>query len=160
MIEELAVIVVSDENGIWVEPKRQSVCGQCSVKKGCGTAVLETILGKKPTQIEVISDIPVLPGDQVIIGMEEQALVHGTFLVYALPLILMILGAALGQTLGGHVALFNQLFDQEMMSIIFAFLGFTCGYFMARHRINSSLRYNELLPVVLRQSHSLAVTIS
>jgi sigma-E factor negative regulatory protein RseC len=151
VIEELAVIVASDVDGIWVEPKRKSVCGQCAVKKGCGTGVLETILGKKPTQIEVVSQIPVLPGDQVVIGMKEQALLHGTFLVYALPLILMILGGICGQILGDRIALFNQLFNQEIMSIIFALLGFMCGYAMARHRINFRMKYNELMPVVLRQ---------
>lgn len=104
MIEEAAVVTAVDADGIWVEKDRSSTCGGCSANKVCGIAALSRALGRKRLRAIVFSDQAVSVGDQVVVGLEEAALLRGSMLIYGLPLLLLIAGALLGQLAGGHDA--------------------------------------------------------
>lgn len=93
MIEEQASVVSVQGDQIWVETKRKSVCGTCSARKGCGTASLEQLFGRRRTQMMVSTSLPVKTGDEVILGIEESTLLRGSLLLYGLPLLLLIAGA-------------------------------------------------------------------
>jgi len=97
MVEEQGVVVAVEGNAAWVETQRKAVCDSCSVNKGCGTAVLSKALGNKRSRIKVLhdGDPPLRVGDDVVIGLQEQALLRGSLIVYGLPLLLMM-AAALG----------------------------------------------------------------
>ncbi|MCG5512642.1 SoxR reducing system RseC family protein [Ectothiorhodospira shaposhnikovii] len=104
MIEETARVIAVDEAGFaWVETERKTACGTCSVQKGCGTSVIAKLFGQRRTQVRVIDPVGVSLGEEVIIGLDESALVRGSLAVYILPLLCMLVFAALGQWLwGGH----------------------------------------------------------
>ncbi|SEP99762.1 sigma-E factor negative regulatory protein RseC [Ectothiorhodospira magna] len=100
MIEETARVIAVDEPGFaWVETERKTACGTCSVNKGCGTSVIAKLFGQRRTQVRVIDPVGVTLGDEVIIGLEESALVRGSLAIYILPLVCLLIGAALGQWL-------------------------------------------------------------
>lgn len=103
MLTESAKVIAIDEDGLWVETLKQSACGACSAKSGCGQQLLATymrdmscikarFLGGRTQQIWKL-------GDDVEIGVEENALVVNALLVYLLPLISLLVFAALAQTL-------------------------------------------------------------
>ncbi|MBK1673129.1 Fis family transcriptional regulator [Ectothiorhodospira shaposhnikovii] len=104
MIEENARVIAVDEVGFaWVETLRKTACGTCSVQKGCGTSVIAKLFGQRRTQVRVIDPVGVSLGDEVIIGLEESALVRGSLAIYILPLLGMLVFAAFGQWLwSGH----------------------------------------------------------
>ena len=97
MIEELAVVVDAGDGYAWVETQRRSACGACSASDGCGTATLAKIWGERRMRVRAISTWPLRPGDAVIVGLAEGALLRGSLLVYLLPLALLLAGALLGQ---------------------------------------------------------------
>jgi len=97
MIEERAVVVANDGSHVWVEAQRQSTCGQCAVNKGCGTAVLNGVLGVRRTRVRAKSEILDLePGEIVIVGMQDAALLESAAAFFGVPIILMLLTAILG----------------------------------------------------------------
>jgi sigma-E factor negative regulatory protein RseC len=87
MIEENGQVVkVEDDGMVWVETRRQSTCGACADRQGCGTSVLASVLGQRQAPVRVINSIGAVAGDQVVIGVPESGLLRGSLAVYAVPL--------------------------------------------------------------------------
>ena len=145
MIEETANVVRAEQDDVWVEVQRQSACGQCAANKGCGTAVLQQVMGNKRTQVRVLSDIPVNVGDAVIVGMEEAAFLKGSFAIYLVPLILMFIFGVLGETLAQQLAISAA----NATSIVFAGVGFAVGFFWLRWFNRNISRNKNYQPVIL-----------
>jgi len=149
MIEEHAQVVALNAEGIWVETQRRTACGQCSANKGCGTATLAKVLGNKRSRVRALNPkaTSVVVGDEVIIGIDEQALVRGSLAVYTVPLLSLFVFGLLGQLLGTQL-LFG---DSEWLSIAFSIFGLVLGFAWVRRftrHIASDERYQ---PVLLRQ---------
>jgi sigma-E factor negative regulatory protein RseC len=153
MIEETAQVVRVDGADVWVETRRRSTCSGCAAEKGCGTAALSKVLGNRRTLVRVLADMPLRVGDQVVIGIAEQALVRGSLAVYAVPLLLLLLGAVIGDMGAGR-----GLWDNgEAGSLVLGLGGLAAGLLWLKRftrRIQNDAHYQ---PVVLRRGAAVAV---
>lgn len=96
MKEHAHVVAVAD--GVaWVEKVRQTQCGGCSLRNGCGSAVLAKVLGSRRNRIKVIDPLSVRVGDMVAIQLDESALLRVSFAVYMMPLFSLFVGATVGK---------------------------------------------------------------
>lgn len=146
MIEEKATVVDVEGQFAWVETQRQSTCSACSANKGCGTATLSKVLGQKRTRVRVLNDLGARPGDNVIVGLQEGALLRGSLAIYALPLLMLFGGALFGAVLAEGFG-FEYT---EGKRIVFAFAGLAAGFYAVKrfsNRVSSDERYQA---VVLR----------
>lgn len=146
MIEEQALVVALDGDEIWVETQRRSACGQCTASKGCGTAVLGKVLGIKRNRVRVLNpqETKVSVGDEIIIGIEEQALVRGSLAIYIAPLVAMFLSGMLGEVVASQMNVLNS----EFLVIIFSLSGLLLGFVWVKwfsREISSDLRYQPVL---------------
>jgi len=93
-----------DEDGLWVETHKQSACAKCSAQKGCGQSLLAKSTMPNMTCVKALFDGPSPRiwkiGDSVVIGVNEMTFLKATLISYLLPLLLMVLGALLGNQLG------------------------------------------------------------
>ena len=142
MIEESARVISIEDEHIWVETQRKSVCGSCSAQKGCGTASLEKVLGKRRTQVMVLSQIAVNPGDDVMIGIQESALLRGSFVLYGIPLLLMLLGAVIAEAM--------ILSRTELPVVMGALSGLLAGLFYVALFSRKTQLDPRYQPVILR----------
>lgn len=142
MIEESARVISVEDGLIWVETQRKSVCGSCSAQKGCGTASLEKVLGRRRTQVMVLSQIAVSPGDEVMIGVQESALLRGSFALYGIPLLLMLLGAVIAEAV-----VLSQTELPVVMGALFGLLGGLLYVALFSRKAHLDPRYQ---PVILR----------
>lgn len=103
MIEQNA-IVVSNEAGIAeVEIIRQSSCSACSAQSGCGVSLLDRVLGRRPQRLVLTNAIDVRPGEEVVVGIPEGALLKAAVAAYLVPLLGLLAGAIVGkELLGGN----------------------------------------------------------
>jgi sigma-E factor negative regulatory protein RseC len=147
MIEESGQVVRVEDGDVWVETRRRSTCSGCAAEQGCGTATLAKVLGQRRTLVRVIARMPLQVGDQVVIGIAEQALVRGSLAVYTVPLLLLLLGAVLGEVGAG-----NGLWDNaELGSLVLGLGGLAAGLLWLKQftrRIRNDRNYQ---PVVLRR---------
>jgi sigma-E factor negative regulatory protein RseC len=152
MIEEQAIVVEAGEGYAWVETQRRSSCSACATSEGCGAAVLAKAWGDRRMRVRAISNLPLQPGDSVVVGLAEGALLSGSLLVYLLPLLLLLAGAILGQ------AVFAGAGDEPVMLSGAAGLGL--GFLIAR--IGSQWWQNDIRfqPVVLRRVAVAAIATS
>lgn len=100
-VRERATVVRVDGDRAWIVAQRQSTCGSCQAKNGCGTAVLSSVLGRRQPEIEVDNFLQAKAGDQVSVDMPADWLLQGAALLYLLPLVTTLLAAVLVSFLGG-----------------------------------------------------------
>lgn len=149
MIEEQGRIVAVEEGFAWVETQRKSACGACSANKGCGTGVISKVVGQRVNRVRAINEINANVGDEIIIGLHDEALVRGSLAVYAAPLLAMLLMALLGDLAGREL---NN--SGEGLTVIFGLAGLGLGFLWVRNfsrRIADDVRYQ---PVILRRCES------
>lgn len=105
MIEESATVVAVEGPFAWVERGRESACGSCSLKGGCGTSVLARVVGNRRARVRAENGIAARVGDRVVVGLVESALVEGSVLMYLVPMLALLAGGAFGEFLAqrlGH----------------------------------------------------------
>ena len=159
MIEERARVVAIENKSVWVEAQRESSCSRCAANKGCGNAVLQKVMGNKRNILSVPNDMPVNIGDEVIIGIDENALVTSSLAVYAVPLLAILLFAALGETFASEVMSITQLaINKDIMSIVGAIVGMLVSIAGLRWYGSLSRNKSKYQPIMLR--HAADVTHS
>lgn len=149
MIEERAIVVEIGHGHAWLEIQRQSACGGCHASDGCGTAALAKIWNGKRMRIRALADLPLRPGDEVVVGMADGVLLRGALLAYLLPLALLFAGAILGETAFASAG--------EELVVLSGVLGLGLGFLAVRvlsWRFRSDARYQ---PVVLRRTTATTV---
>lgn len=143
MIEEQAMVVEVGDGYAWVEAQRRSACSACSSSEGCSTATLAKAWSHRSMRVRAIAHLPLQPGDHVVVGLAEGALLSGSLLVYLLPLVTLLTGAILGQSV------FAGAGDEPVM--LSGAVGLGVGFWAARtgsRRWQNDARFQ---PVVLRR---------
>lgn len=99
MITETGRVIALQGDQAWVQTIRQSACGSCSARQGCGQRVLASASGGRANQVLVANSLGARVGDEVTVAIAESALLSASLLVYALPLLLFVAGALVGHRL-------------------------------------------------------------
>jgi sigma-E factor negative regulatory protein RseC len=147
MLEETAQVVAVQGTEVWVETERRSSCSSCAANSGCGSAALAKVLGQRRSRVRALSPIALKVGDRVVIGVCERAVVRGSLAVYALPVVMLLVGAVIGE-LGARQFLWQ---NAEIASLVLGMAGLAGGLWWLRafsRRIRHSPDYQ---PVVLRR---------
>ena len=136
MLEQQAIVTRKKGGQVYLKGMQTSACGGCNHQEGCSTSVLAKALPEKELCLSSSLDLNV--GDHVIVGIEENHLVMASFLVYLLPLLLMLL--VVGSYQGS-----------EFITICLAFLSLAASLMLV-HRIQKSVvpHYAEA-PKILRK---------
>ncbi|GAA0702469.1 SoxR reducing system RseC family protein [Marinobacterium maritimum] len=142
MIEEVALVSAVGPEGVRVTAARTSACAQCASKSNCSQGVLSQWGQGKTVEIDVQNPeaLPVQLGQQVVIGLEEGSLVRASLLLYLLPLLMLILGALLGSSMG------MVEWQQIMLAMVLMLTGFVLARRLSTGR-GAEVRYQ---PVLLR----------
>ena len=149
MIEEQARVVAIEGDQLLLQAQTQSACGGCAAKKGCGTAVLSKVVGQKFTHFQAQNTIDANVGDLIVVGLTERALLNGSFVIYMLPIIGMILLALFADAM--FVDDVDAWFKKDVSVSLFSLLGFSLGAGFARYHFLSSPSKQSYQPVVLRK---------
>lgn len=145
MMEERATVVAVGEGHVWLETQRRSSCGGCQASGGCGTATLTKLWPGRRNRVRAIAEPGLQPGDEVIVGLAEGALLRGAMLIYLLPLALLLVGALLGQTV------FAGAGEEPVVAL--GIVGLGLGFLVVRvlsRRLRHDIRFH---PVVLRRAN-------
>lgn len=127
MIEEQARVVEVDGDFAVVETQRKSACGHCNAASACGTSLLDKLFAGRASRLRVLRDgHEVSAGEQVIVGLQESAMLQVSFIVYGVPLLCMFLFSLGGLWL-------QQLFNlPEWPVVVMAVTGLLAGFGVVR----------------------------
>ncbi len=155
LVEEAQVIGLRGECAL-VRAIPASACGGCQLRGGCGTGALSgwmaRWLGRRGDQLEVHNPVGARPGDAVELGIPEAVLLRGSLLLYALPLMLMLLCAIAATWLAD--ALFSGVGQGAVAgdpaAMLGAAIGLATGFAVVRWRMLHGARAAAARPVILR----------
>jgi sigma-E factor negative regulatory protein RseC len=144
MIEEVATVTWSGQGLARVEAARNSACAQCSSRSNCSQGVLSQWSRGRSVEIEVLNpdNLPLAPGQQVLIGLDEGGLMRASLLLYLVPLLLLVAGALVASMLGASEAI--QMLTAALMLLV----GFVAVRFLTRNTAELS-RYQPVLLKIL-----------
>ncbi len=140
MVEETAQIIKVEGDVAWVQAIQKTACGSCQAQKGCGHSLLAKV-GQKKIELPVATnDVYAEVGDQVVIGVPEQAILRSSLLMYGLPLVVMM-----------SVALLASLLEMpEGPSVIASFIALIFGFVLVNLR-SKHMNFAQWQPRLLRR---------
>jgi len=147
MIEEKARVIAVENNQLLLEAETRAACNACAAKQGCGTSVLSRWVGRKFTRFQAPNTVNARVGDEVIVGLAEEAMLKGSVFVYLLPLLAMIGSALLADSL-----ISADTVSRDLMVLISAVAGFALMLVISRLLLSSGSNKTRLTPVVLRKN--------
>jgi len=152
MLEESGQVVRTAGELAWVQTARQSSCGGCASRSGCGTGALAGVFGARAHEVEALNPVGAQPGDKVIIGIAESVLVGGSALLYLLPLLSLLVGALLGDSLVPLLAPNTG----ELPALFGGLVGMLAGFAVLRWHARRSRAEGLHKAVILRREQASA----
>ncbi len=147
MIEQNAVVLKIEGQMALVEAQRQSSCGSCNAKKGCGTGMLENSVGRRAMQMKAVNQCDARPGDEVVVAVPETGFIKSAFFTYLLPLLFMLVGALIAQNLSQGWPWANE----DILALIGAGIGFLFALLLLRGYSQKMEKDSRLHPIVIRK---------
>ncbi len=141
MIEEQGRVVAIESGAVWVEILRKSTCSSCSTNAGCGQGLMGRLgIYRNRGLVRALCTFHLGVGDVVVIGIREDLLVHGSLLLYLLPLAGLFVLALLAQELGAS----------ESLIIVAGLTGLALSFCLVRWHSWRMVGNPDLQPVVVR----------
>jgi sigma-E factor negative regulatory protein RseC len=141
MIEEFGYVVsLKSEEVAVVTCVKTSACKGCASEKMCS-------LGRDDGKrlVEVHNKLHAQPGDKVKIATTNRAFYKSSFLVYIVPLLLLLIGAVLGQWLGTHIL---TGIDPNLTAFALGVIFLAASFFGIRS-LNDKLPKEDYMPTVV-----------
>ena len=126
MICETGRIIAMEGEWVWIETQQMSACHSCAAKAGCGQHLLSNVFPSKRQHLKLSTRTfadTVQLYDNVELAIPEQSIVKGAFLLYGLPLLMLLLGT---------VAASSFFPANDAMAGLGAFIGFSAAVLIVR----------------------------
>jgi sigma-E factor negative regulatory protein RseC len=154
MIEEQATVVGIDDDNITVTSTIKSACGSCQQLDNCGSGQVAKAFPQKKLSLTVKTSMALELGDNVILGLNENALLQSAWQVYLWPLLGLLLASWFGQWL-----VVNAVLPHEFFAIILGVIGGFCGFTLAKRQQIKSATCAKLAPkIIRRESQNIPIT--
>lgn len=150
MIEQNAVVIRTEGENALVEVQRQSACGSCNAKQGCGTGLLQNSVGRRAMRMMAKNRCDAHDGDDVVVAVPERGFIKTAFLTYFLPLLMMLVGAVAAQQFDWTGIGVNTDFS----ALAGAIAGFFVALLVLRHYGKKIEKNPELHPVIIRKANT------
>ena len=96
-------------------------------------------------EVEALNDLGAKVGDRILLGIASTTLLKVSFLLYIFPVLLMLLGAVIGQ----KIALARGM-DVSGLSAVFGFLSFLVAFCLIRLRGKRMARDQAYHPRIIK----------
>lgn len=144
MVEEIATVVATEVDGVWLTTTPVGSCNSCQVNQDCGTGIVAKTFTPRQQRFFVNTTLSLLPGEQVRVGIAEQGLMAAALFVYLVPLSLMLIALLILQALWQ---------PSEIILILAAVLTLAAGFMLARsydrrRNLTEQVTILEVLPAL------------
>lgn len=140
MATEQGIVIKTDSRTAWVKTIKSADCAGCSAKGSCHTKGANAEM-----EVKAINEAGARKGDRIVLSFETSSLLKATFLLYVFPILLLIIGAAIGQ---GMAPKFD--FNPSGFSAIMGFTFFFAALLIIKTTANKLARKNEYRPKIIK----------
>ncbi|MDZ4097096.1 MAG: SoxR reducing system RseC family protein [Methylophilaceae bacterium] len=155
MIEEHAIVVGVESNAAMLEIIRKTPCGLCGKSRGCGISLWAKLFNHKSV-FKATNSIGAKVGDNVIVGIEENALLKSSMTIYGIPLASLLIGAVIGIAFLPQDASAAQ---KDIYTVMGAVVGLSLSLLWLKgHSIGQTFNPNHQ-PVILRADNQVVMNL-
>lgn len=140
MATEQGVVIKIDSGAAWVKTVKSGDCKGCSARGAC-----HSLGGSDDAQVKAINEAGARVGDRIVLSFETSSLLKATFLLYVFPILLLLIGALMGQGIAPHIG-----FDPSGFSAITGFSFFFAAVLIVKSRANKLAKKSEYRPRITR----------
>jgi sigma-E factor negative regulatory protein RseC len=140
MVTKEGLVTSISATTAWVETVRSKSCESCDACDSCESQ--DTSMGMI---VQVNNTINAKKGDRVVIGFKTAPLLKMSFMLYVFPIILLIAGAATGETLAPRFEM-----DPSMTSVLAGIFSFALAFVIIRKTGDRVSKNREFKPILVR----------
>lgn len=141
MITENGIVTSATDTTAWIKTTRSGACEACSSRESCGTAS-----NQKEMIVSVKNTLCVKPGDHVVIGLETRPIMYLTFLLYVFPIIMLVIGALIGNAAAPKLEI-----NSSLTSMVCGFFFFGLAFVFIRKKNRSLSGKDSYKPFLVRK---------
>lgn len=139
MATEEGVVIKTDAGAAWVKTSKTGACKECSARGSCHSS------GGEEMQVEVLNEVGAKVGDRIVLSFETGSLLKATFLLYVFPILLLILGAVIGQETASYLD-----FNPSGFAAVTGFSFFFAALMIVKIKANQLAKRNEYRPKIIK----------
>ena len=140
MATEQGIVIKADSNAAWVKTVKTGDCAGCTARGSC-----HSLGNSGEREVEAINVAGAREGDRILLLFETSSLLKATFLLYVFPILLLVVGAVLGQTMAPQLD-----FSPSGMSLLTGSTFFLAAVLIVKIRANKMARKQEYRPKVIK----------
>jgi len=140
MATENGIVIRTDSREAWVKTVKSGSCEGCTARGAC-----HSLSDSGEVEVNAINEVGAKVGDRIVLNFETSSLLKVTFLLYVFPILLLIIGAAIGQETAPY---FNV--NPSGFSAIIGFSFFFAAVLVIKFKANKMAKKNEYRPKIIR----------
>ena len=140
MATEHGIVIRTDSKGAWVKTTKSGSCEGCSARGSC-----HSLSDRGEMEVKAINQAGAKVGDRIVLSFETRSLLKATFLLYVFPILLLVVGAAVGQETASYFQ-----FDPSVFSVIIGFSFFFAAVLIIKVKANKLAEKNEYRPKIIK----------
>jgi sigma-E factor negative regulatory protein RseC len=140
MATEQGIVIKTDSGAAWVKTVKSGNCAGCSARGSC-----HTMGGDDQMEVKAINEVGAKVGDRIILSIKTSSLLKASFLLYVFPILLLIVGATIGQNIAPRFD-----FNPSGLSAIMGFSFFFAALLIIKTTADKLAKKNEYHPKVIK----------
>ena len=140
MATEQGIVIKADSRAAWVKTVKSGDCAGCTARGSC-----HSMGNSAEREVKAINAAGAKEGDRILLLFETSSLLKATFLLYVFPILLLIIGAVLGQEMAPRLD-----FSPSGLSALTGFSFFFTAVLIVKIRANKMALKKEYRPKVIK----------
>lgn len=140
MATEQGIVTKTDSRSAWVKTIKSGDCAGCSARGSC-----HSLGSSNDMEVKAINEAGAKVGDRIVLSFETSSLLKASFLLYVFPILLLIIGALMGQGIAPYID-----FNPSGFSAIVGFSFFFAAVLIIKSKANKMAEKNEYRPKVVK----------
>lgn len=140
MATEHGVVTKTESTSAWVKTVKSGACKDCSARGSC-----HSLSSSDEMEVKAINAAGAKVGDRIVLSFGTSSLFKATFLLYVFPILLLILGAVIGQQIAPSFGM-----NPSALSAIIGFSFFFAAVPVIKIMANRMAKKNEYKPKIIK----------
>ena len=140
MATEQGVVVKTESKAAWVKTVKSGACQGCSARGSC-----HSLGSSNEMEVKAVNKAGAKVGDRIVLSVEASSLLKVTFMLYVFPILLMIVGAVIGQEIATY---FN--INPSALSAFLGFSFFFAAFLVVKSTTNKLAKKNKYQPKIVK----------
>ena len=140
MATERGIVIRTNSGTAWVKTIKTGACEGCSARGGC-----HSLGSQGETEVNAINEAGAKTGDRIVLSFETASLLKASFLLYVFPILLLVLGAVIGQETASYIG-----FDPSGFSAVVGFFFFFAAVLIIKLKADQLAKKKEYRPKIIK----------